>query len=411
MSEQQAAVDNRIPVNIITGFLGSGKTTLLNHWVNSEKFKDTLVLINEFGDVGLDHELVQAVDDTVVLLGSGCICCTLQGELVNSLAINLAKSKQGAIPKFDRVLIETTGLADPAGVISTLINDEFCLDNYYYAGTVTVVDGQFAREQLQKQYEAVKQVALADIILISKGDLIDADELDSIREVVHGINPAAPIHAVVKGNITPDVMEEIGPYQTTTQKEEISTTEKRLDNWLSIKPVMAPAKSGITLASPLRPVTTSIEAGVAKPKIIAHTNIDSFAITRDEPINPMVFLSAVNVVQQQYGDSLLRIKGILDVEGQDRPVIIHGVQGQFYPITQLDAWPQGKKESKIVMICRATVLEQIKHMFLDALANPDEAALDYYRQLLEAAEIASDSMSEDDGVEEIVLYDRSKEDK
>ena len=113
-------IDTRIPVNIITGFLGSGKTTLLNHWVNSTEFKDTLVLINEFGDVGLDHELVESVDDTVVLLGSGCICCSLQGALVDSLANNLVKAQQGFIPKFKRVLIETTGLADPSGVIATL---------------------------------------------------------------------------------------------------------------------------------------------------------------------------------------------------------------------------------------------------------------------------------------------------
>ena len=114
-------VDNRIPVNIITGFLGSGKTTLLNQWVNTEEFKDTLVLINEFGDVGLDHELVQAVDDTVVLLGSGCICCTLQGELVQSLATNFIKAQEGDIPKFNRVLIETTGI-DGIEEFSRVIN-------------------------------------------------------------------------------------------------------------------------------------------------------------------------------------------------------------------------------------------------------------------------------------------------
>ena len=195
MSEQ-VEVDNKIPVNIITGFLGSGKTTLLNKWVNTDEFKDTLVLINEFGDVGLDHELVQAVDDTVVLLGSGCICCTLQGELIQSLATNLIKAQEGTIPSFKRVLIETTGLADPAGVIGTLNNDDFCLENFVYDGTITVLDGQFIREQLQKQYEAVKQIALADLILISKTDLIDAEEIAAIGEIAHKINSSAKIYPI-----------------------------------------------------------------------------------------------------------------------------------------------------------------------------------------------------------------------
>ena len=213
MTEVIEEEDFQIPVNIITGFLGSGKTTLLNKWVNTEEFKDTLVLINEFGDVGLDHELVQAVDDTVVLLGSGCICCSLQGELIDSLTTNFIRAKKGLIPNFKRVLIETTGLADPSGVISTLAGDEFVMTYYRYDGTVTVLDGQFVREQLKNQYEAVKQIALADIILISKTDLIDSDEIDAITEVASKINPSARIYPMLKGNITPKIIEEIGPYK------------------------------------------------------------------------------------------------------------------------------------------------------------------------------------------------------
>ena len=180
--------ENKIPVNIITGFLGSGKTTLLNHWVNSPELKDTLVLINEFGDVGLDHELVESVDSSVVLLQSGCICCSLQGALVDSLATNLIKAQRGEIPKFKRVIIETTGLADPSGVISTLCGDDFLLDHYYHDGTITVLDGMYVREQLKNQYEAVKQIALADLIIVSKTDLIDSDEVDAIYEIAQKIN-------------------------------------------------------------------------------------------------------------------------------------------------------------------------------------------------------------------------------
>ena len=399
MSEQQQ-IDNRIPVNIITGFLGSGKTTLLNQWVNTEEFKDTLVLINEFGDVGLDHELVQSVDDTVVLLGSGCICCTLQGELIQSLATNFIKASEGAIPKFKRVLIETTGLADPAGVISTLNNDDFCVEQYRYDGTVTVLDGQFVREQLQKQYEAVKQIALADIILISKTDLIDADEIDAIAQVARSINSSDKIHPMIKGHITPKIMEEIGPYKEFSKQNNAQVKE-----WLDIK--LPNAQGGnLSLASPLRPADASFEAAVAKPKIIAHTNIESFAITRTTPISSLTLLAAINLVQQQYGDSILRLKGIIDIEGRDKPVIIHGVQGQLYPVAELDEWPEGEHVSKLVFIVRATVLEQIKHIFTQALDNPDESTIDYYRQVIAAAEQAGDY--EDEGVEEIVLTDNYK---
>lgn len=363
--------DNRIPINIITGFLGSGKTTLLNHWVNSPEFKDTLVLINEFGDVGLDHELVQAVDDTVVLLGSGCICCSLQGELIDSLAQNLAKSQAGIIPPFRRVIIETTGLADPAGVINTINGDEYLLDNYRYDGTVTVLDAAFVREQLKKQYEAVKQIALADLLLISKTDLVDQEEIDAIMEVAQQINPSVKIYPMVKGNISPKLLFEIGPYKAFNEKY-----DKKVTSWISInnKP---------NIASSLRPAQLSGGVGVAKPRIIAHTNIDSFALEYENPLKISTILFAVNKIAENYGDSVLRMKAILNIVGRDKPLVIQGVQGAIYPLSELDAWPKNDdKKSKIVFIVRETVLEQIKMLFNDCMTHPETEA-DYYKRMVE----------------------------
>lgn len=367
--------DNRIPVNIITGFLGSGKTTLLNKWVNSPLFKDTLVLINEFGNVGLDHELVQAVDDTVVLLGSGCICCQLQGELLESLMQNLTLAQSGKIPKFNRVLIETTGLADPSGVISTLNADDAVLDVYRYDGTVTVLDGSYIREQLKDQYEAVKQIALADLILISKTDLIDEDEIEAIKEVSAEINSTAKIYPIVQGEISPSVLLDIGPYKSSLGKD-----HSHLDKWLNVD-----KKENI--ASSLRPVSLNSSMSLAKPKIIAHTNIDSFSIVVKEPIEALALLAAIELVQGQYGDSILRIKGILNIKGQTKPVVVHGVQGSLYPLSQLDNWPNDNKESKLVFIVRKTVLEQIKHIFTKALEEPDEAAIKFYQEMLNQANL------------------------
>lgn len=389
-------VDSRIPVTIVTGFLGSGKTTLLNKWVNSEDFKDTLVLINEFGDVGLDHELVQTVDDNVILLESGCVCCTLQGELVKALAVNLANARDGKIPPFKRVLIETTGLADPAGVMSTLNNEDFCINNYRYDGTVTLLDGQFIRQQLEKQYEAVKQIALADIIIITKTDLIEPEEMEAIGEVAAKINNSARVFPVVKGNISPKIIETIGPYKASSHQD-----VKQVRLWLDKSSV----DDSLKLAKSIRPATVSYDVGLAKPKIIAHTDIESFSIIRNEPINSLALLVAINSVQQQYGDSILRLKGIISIEGQDKPVIIHGVQGQLYPITDMDEWPEGERVSKLVFIVRASVLEQIKHIFLQTLDNPDQNTIDYFRQIIDAAGVDED---DPEAVEEIVL--RSNDD-
>ncbi len=365
-------IDTRIPVNIITGFLGSGKTTLLNHWVNSTEFKDTLVLINEFGDVGLDHELVESVDDTVVLLGSGCICCSLQGALVDSLANNLVKAQQGFIPKFKRVLIETTGLADPSGVIATLNSDEYLLDNFYYAGTVTVLDAQFIASQLKKQYEAVKQIALADLILISKTDLVKEEDLKPVYDISRKINPNAEIFPMIKGNIDPQYILNIGPYKNSEQDY-----ESQVKSWLQFK---------TPIASSLRPASIQGTIGVAKPRIIAHTDVDSFAIEHDGEIDPLVLLSAIGCVQDVYGDSILRIKGILNIKDQPKPVIVHAVMGNLYPLALMKEWPEKRKLSKLVFITRASVIEQIKHMFEEMLTNPDSATINYYQTMIDNIE-------------------------
>ena len=375
MSENMPVSGNfeTIPVYIVTGFLGSGKTTLLNHWVNTEEFKDTLVLINEFGDVGLDHELVQAVDDTVVLLGSGYICCTLQGELIDSLVQNFIKAAKGTIPKFRRVLIETTGLADPSGVISTLNNDDFVFSHYTFSGTITVLDGKNVREQLKKQYEAVKQIALADLILVSKTDLIDEEEVEAIEEIAHKINHSAKILPVLHGRVSPSVISEIGPYRDGDRRN-----QNMITSWLSF--------NDSSIASPLRPASVDNPLSAARPRIIAHSNIESFSIVREEPLPPIALLAAIALTAEQYGDSILRIKGILNLKDQDKPVIVHGVMGNLYPLSELEEWPEGKRETKLVFIVRATVLEQIKHIFTQALEHPDAAAMSYYESVVNAAD-------------------------
>ena len=186
--------DTRIPVTIITGFLGSGKTTLLNHWVKQPELSDCAVLINEFGSVGLDHQLVKQVDEQVMLLDSGCICCSVQGSLATALQELFMKALRKEIKPFRRLIIETTGLADPAPVLFTLRQDNFIAERYRFDGIVTLVDAVHIEGQLARQYEAVKQIALADLLVISKSDLVSAEALSALQNRLGQLNGAAPQH-------------------------------------------------------------------------------------------------------------------------------------------------------------------------------------------------------------------------
>ncbi|MGL5303867.1 MAG: CobW family GTP-binding protein, partial [Aeromonas sp.] len=184
--------DTRIPVTLLTGFLGSGKTTLLNHWVKQPELSECAVLINEFGSVGLDHHLVEQVDEQVILLDSGCICCSVQGSLAEALQGLFMRAATQQIKPFKRLIIETTGLADPAPVLFTLREEGFIAARYRFDGTVTVVEAGHIGQQLIQQYEAVKQIALADLLVVSKGDLVVSEQLDLVEAQLAALNPAAP---------------------------------------------------------------------------------------------------------------------------------------------------------------------------------------------------------------------------
>ena len=372
--------DTRIPVTIITGFLGSGKTTLLNHWVKQPELSDCAVLINEFGSVGLDHQLVKQVDEQVMLLDSGCICCSVQGSLATALQELFMKALRKEIKPFRRLIIETTGLADPAPVLFTLRQDNFIAERYRFDGIVTLVDAVHIEGQLARQYEAVKQIALADLLVISKSDLVAPEALSALQQRLGQLNGAAPQHVVQEGELSPSVLEKIGPYSSERGKD-----VRSLLAWLRTE---AP---NLGIASPLRPVATTTAAIGAQPTLPNnHADVASFSLRFGTPLQPARLIAAVEAVQAHFGDSLLRLKGILQLEGESQPLVIHGVHGQLYPLTSLGDWPEGKAQSRLVFIVRAAAKEPIEQLFLQILAQPEPTLEQQFQALFNPDEQGTD---------------------
>ncbi len=353
-------VDKRLPINIITGFLGSGKTTLLNYWVKQPSMKDCAVLINEFGSVGLDHELVTKIDNQVVLLESGCICCTLQSSLVQALTDLLAKAIRGDIHPFNRVLIETTGMADPGSLVNLINYNPFIESRFRYDGTLTVVDAVNIRQQIKQQFESVKQIAQADAVLISKTDMTQSEEIEAIEDVVAKLNPSVKVYKVINGELDPSILNEIGPFNTGKIRD-----PQQINSWLATE------SAHLGVASSIQPVNVSkVGLGVAKKQAISvHSNVATFSMEFEEPLVADKLMDALEAVQMHYGDSLLRMKGILNLDSDVRPIVVHGVYGQIYPLSCLEEWPNGEKKSKIVFIVRAMVKDQIEHLFKSILLS------------------------------------------
>jgi G3E family GTPase len=299
------------PVTILTGFLGAGKTTLLNRLLRHPDMAGAAVLVNEFGEIGLDHILAEAVQDDTLLLPSGCLCCAVRGDLARAL--------RDLIPrKVSRVVVETSGLADPAPVVQTLMSDLMLMRHYRLDGIVTVVDAVNGAASLDAHEEAVRQAAMADRIVISKTDLAPATE--SLRARLAALNPGAPQIIAIKGEVDPAEITSCGLY-------DLDHKTLNVKRWLDDA---AWAKGG------------------------AHDGrIHSFCLTFDEPLNWQGIGTFLEMLIGTRGESLLRVKGILNLIGQDRPVAIHGVQHLFHEPELLAAWPEGDpRTSRIVFIAR-----------------------------------------------------------
>jgi G3E family GTPase len=356
-----------IPMTVLTGFLGAGKTTLLNRLLKDPALKDTAVIINEFGEVGLDHLLVDYVDDNMVLLQSGCLCCTMRGDLIGALE-GLLRDLDNRRCTFKRLVLETTGLADPAPVLHTAMMHPYLVMRYRLDGVVTMVDAVNGDATLDAHVEAVKQAAVADRIVLSKTDLVsDPMALDRLIGRLHTLNPAAPILDAAKGEATPQNLLACGLYDPERKIPDVK-------KWLREEAYADPHAHH--------------DHGHGHHHGHDHLDrnrhddhIHSFTLTVDEPIPAGTFHMFLDLLRSVHGPNLLRLKGIVQLaETPDRPVVIHAVQHVFHPFSQLERWPDDDHRTRIVFITRDIPERALREMF-DAFLNkaapdrPDRAAL------------------------------------
>jgi G3E family GTPase len=320
--------NERIPVALITGFLGSGKTTLLNRVLGDRRMARSLVLVNEFGEVGLDHLFMEQVQGDMVLLQSGCVCCTIQGDLDKTLRDVAQRRAKAETPPFDRVLLETTGLADPAPILQLLLNTPMISHDYRVDGVVTTVDALNGARQLDEHKEAMRQAAVADRLLISKTDLADASTSARLRARLEDLNPGAQLYEVVQGDIDPALLFDSGPFDATGKGANVR-------QWLSADEH-----------------EHHHHHDHHHDRSRHDEHIGSFCLTFDEPLDWERFNRWLMGVRAVWADRLLRVKGVLNVVGESQPLVIHGVHRTFHPPTLLARWPDDDRRSRLVFITR-----------------------------------------------------------
>ncbi len=333
-----------IPLQIITGFLGAGKTTLLNALLKAPELSGTVVIVNEFGEVGLDHLLMQNVEDGMILMDSGCLCCTIRGDLVNTLEDLLRRRDNQRIVPFQRVVIETTGIADPVPILNAVLLHPYLSQRYELDGVVTVVDAVNGAATIEAHQEALRQIAVADRLVITKTDLLPGGTLPlALDERLKELNPGALRLDAAKTEAVPSVLIGLGMFDIAAKPAEI-------DAWLAVD---------------------SVQTDHARHNhdISRHgADIRSFVLTSDQPVRSQTLDLFWSLLRSTHGPKLLRLKGIVNVaEHPDAPLILQAAQQVMHPPVALPCWPSDDRRSRLVMIVQGlepSVVEKLWSAFL-----------------------------------------------
>lgn len=334
--------DLRIPAYVLTGFLGSGKTTILKHLVAREEMRDTALLINEFGEIALDHHLVSDVREDMVVLSSGCVCCSVRNDLVRAMCDIWVKAARREIPRFRRVIIETTGLADPTPVLTTLAKNGLIMHAYRLSAIVATVDGQNGDRNFDHHPETIKQAAMADRIVLTKADLVSALERTRLEARIREIQPLAPIVESTKGRIDPRDLFGDG--------------------------------AGDHLRFSRLPSIDDDRGYAREHHDHAHgDSVQTFSVALEGAVPFNRFALWLSMLTQFHGDHLLRVKGLLRVDDDEKPVVVQSVQHVVYPTESLPRWPDEDRRSRLVFIARGlegSMIEQIRLSLRD-LVEPE----------------------------------------
>ncbi|HVL55929.1 MAG TPA: GTP-binding protein [Burkholderiaceae bacterium] len=358
-----AATDERIPASLLTGFLGSGKTTLLNVWLRDPALADAAVIVNEFGEVGIDHALIASSSDNTIELSTGCLCCTVRGDLVETLRELYEKRSRGEVRAFSRVLIETTGLADPAPVIQALITFPVAR-RYRLARVIATVDAVQGLRTIERHPEALKQAVVADDIVITKTDL-DLRAIDALAQRLHALNPGAELHRSRPDAMPPaTLLDGVDVYDPAAKPEAVS-------QWLAAERYGSDPDAG----GDDRHTHEAVHAHVHD--VNRHSaHIGSFCLSFDEPLQWEHVAAWLDALVMAHGEDLLRVKGILDIAGRQRPIVVQAVQQLFHPPAELARWPDdAPRRSQIVFITRDLARDYVLEV-LDTIRRRQPAAHD-----------------------------------
>lgn len=338
-----------IPLQIITGFLGAGKTTLLNRLLTAPDLSGALVIVNEFGEVGLDHLMIEGADDGLILMTSGCLCCTIRGDLVNTLEDLLRRRDNGRIQPFNRVIIETTGIADPAPILNVVLMHPYLSQRYEIDGVITVVDAINGLATITAHEEALRQVVVADCLVITKTDLTNTDLApegqvpDDLKAELDRLNPFAPLLDAAKGEANAASLIGLGLFDLAGKPAEV-------DAWLAIDSVMD---------GPHAHLHDQSRHGA---------EIRAFSLVADQPVRSQTLDLFWSLLRSTHGPKLLRLKGIVCLaERPEKPVVLHAAQQVMHPPVTLKAWPSDDRRSRLVLIVRGldpAIVEKLWTAFL-----------------------------------------------